>query len=62
LSKRRRLSRARGRRGYAAEVVLRLLVLKHVRHWSYAVLEREVRTNLLYRDFTRVGFAKMPDE
>jgi transposase, IS5 family len=61
LSKRRSLSRTRGRRGYAAEVVLRLLVLKHVRHWSYAVLEREVRTNLLYRNFTRVGFAKMPD-
>jgi IS5 family transposase len=40
---------------------LRLLVLKHARHWSYAVLEREVRANLVYRNFTRVGFAKMPD-
>jgi transposase, IS5 family len=61
LAKRRSLSRTRGRRGYTAEVVLRLLVLKHVRNWSYVVLEREVRTNLLYRNFTRVGFAKMPD-
>ena len=43
------------------EVVLRLLVLKHIRNWSYAVLEREVRANLVYRDFTRVGAAKMPD-
>jgi hypothetical protein len=42
-------------------VVLRLLILKHVRNWSYAVLEREVRANLVYRDFTRVGAAKMPD-
>ena len=38
-----------------------MLVLKHVRNWSYAVLEREVRANLVYRDFTRVGAAKMPD-
>jgi len=36
-------------------------VLKHIRNWSYAVLEREVRANLVYRDFTRVGGAKTPD-
>ena len=54
-------SRNRGRRGAPAEVVLRLLVLKHMRNWSYGVLEREVRANLVYRDFTRVGGAKMPD-
>jgi IS5 family transposase len=41
--------------------VLRLLVLKHMRNVSYAVLEREVRANLVYRDFTRVGAGKMPD-
>jgi transposase, IS5 family len=61
LAKRRRLSRTRGRKATPAEVVLRLLVLKHIRNWSYATLEREVRTNLLYRNFTRLGFAKMPD-
>jgi IS5 family transposase len=61
LAKRRRLSRTRGRKATPAEVVLRLLVLKHIRSWSYATLEREVRTNLLYRNFTRLGFAKMPD-
>jgi IS5 family transposase len=38
-----------------------LLILKHVRNWSYGVLEREVRANLVYRDFTRVGGAKTPD-
>src|SRR6266404_3897410 len=54
-------SRTRGRRGAPAEMVLRLLILKHVRNWSYEVLEREVRANLVYRDFTRVGGAKMPD-
>src|SRR5208282_6829168 len=61
LAKRHPQSRTRGRRGAPAEVVLRLLVLKHMRNWSYGVLEREVRANLVYRDFTRVGGAKMPD-
>ncbi len=54
-------SRTRGRRGAPAEMVLRLLVLKHVRNWSYATLEREVRGNLIYRDFTRIGGGKVPD-
>ena len=42
-------------------MVLRLLTLKHIRNWSYDALEREVRANLVYRDFTRVGGGKMPD-
>lgn len=61
LAKRSPKSRTRGRRGTPAEVVMRLLVLKHIRNWSYEVLEREVRANLVYRDFTRVGAAKAPD-
>src|SRR6266404_7587454 len=48
-------SRSRGRLGAPAEMVWRLLILKHIRNWSYGVLEREVRANLVYRDFTRVG-------
>jgi len=55
LARRSPKSRTRGRRGTPAEVVLRLLLLKHIRNWSYEVLEREVRANLVYRDFTRVG-------
>jgi len=54
-------SRTRGRPGTPAEVVLRLLLLKHLRNWSYRVLEREVRANLVYRQFTRVGAEKVPD-
>ena len=54
LARRHAKSRSRGRRGAPAEVVLRLLILKHIRNWSYQVLEREVRANLVYRDFTRV--------
>jgi IS5 family transposase len=61
LAKRHPKSRSRGRRAAPAEVVLRLLILKHIRNWSYGALEREVRANLVYRDFTRVGGAKMPD-
>ena len=61
LAKRHPRSRSRGRRGAPAEVVLRLLILKHVRNWSYETLAREGRANLVYRDFTRVGAAKMPD-
>jgi IS5 family transposase len=61
LAKRHPQSRSRGRRGAPADMVLRLLVLKHIRNWSYEVLEREVRANLVYRDFTHVGGAKTPD-
>ena len=61
LGKRHPKSRTRGRRGAPAEMVLRLLVLKHLRNWSYATLEREVRMNLVYRDFTRVGGGSVPD-
>jgi IS5 family transposase len=41
--------------------VLRLLLLKHVRHWSFDRLEREVQMNLAYRDFTSIGRGKVPD-
>ena len=61
LAKRHPKSRSRGRPAAPAEMVLRLLVLKHIRNWSYQVLEREVRPNLVYRDFTKVGAGKMPD-
>jgi len=60
-AKRHRKSRTRGRKQTPSEVVLRLLILKHARNWSYDVLEREVRANLVYRDFTRIGSQKVPD-
>jgi hypothetical protein len=45
----------------AAEIVLRMMLLKHIRNWSFRELEREVRPNLLYREFTRIGSGKVPD-
>jgi IS5 family transposase len=54
-------SRTHGRPGTPAEVGLRMLLLKHVRDWSFADLERETRGNLLYREFTRIGAEKVPD-
>src|SRR5215469_6156449 len=61
LAERHPQSQRRGRPGFPAEVVLRLLILKHARNWSYQALEREVRANLVYRDFTRIGAEKVPD-
>jgi len=54
-------SATRGRSQTPAEMVLRLLLLKHVRNWSFDTLEREVRMNLAYRDFARIGMGKVPD-
>ena len=54
-------SRTRGRPGATAEVILRLLVLKHIRDWSFEELEREVRANFVYRQFTHIGGGKVPD-
>ena len=61
LARRHPQSRTRGRLGAPADMVLRLLVLKHLRNWSYATMEREVRANLVYRAFTRIGGGKVPD-
>jgi IS5 family transposase len=46
LSRRHPRSKSRGRLGAPADMVLRLLILKHIRNWSYDVLDREVRANL----------------
>lgn len=54
-------SATRGRSQTPAEMALRLLLLKHVRNWSFDTLEREVKMNLAYRDFTRIGLGKVPD-
>lgn len=62
LSKRHKKSKTRGRPGTTAEVVLRMLLLKHMRDWSFEATTREVRANLVYREFTGVGGGKVPDD
>jgi IS5 family transposase len=54
-------SRRRGRLGTPADVVIRLLMLKHLFDWSYDDVEREVRANLVYRMFTRIDAGEVPD-
>ena len=54
-------SRRRGRPGTPAEVVIRMLILKHLFDWSYDDLEQEVRANLVYRAFTRIDADEVPD-
>jgi IS5 family transposase len=61
LRRRHPQSGTRGRKGTPAEVAMRMLVLKHMRNWSFEIVEREVRANLVYREFTHVGAEKVPD-
>ena len=62
MAKRCRKSKTRGRPGTTAEIILRMMLLKHFRDWSFADLTREVRANLVYREFTRIGGGKVPDD
>ncbi len=55
-------SSRKGRYGTPAEVVLRMLVLKHVRQWSYEALCREVAGSLVYRRFCRIDAGRVPDD
>jgi len=54
-------SQYRGRLGTPAEVVLRMLVLKHLYDWSFDECEREVRGSLVYRAFCRIDCERVPD-
>jgi IS5 family transposase len=50
-----------GREGIAPDRMLRSLVLKHIKGWSYRELHRELRASLLYRRFTRFYEDPIPD-
>jgi transposase, IS5 family len=62
LTKRHQESARTGRPSTPAEIVLRMLVLKHLRGWSYEQLEWEVTGNFVYRRFCRIDAGKVPDE
>jgi IS5 family transposase len=50
-----------GRQGIAPDRLLRCVVLKHLKGWSYRQLPRELRVSLLYRRFTRFYEDPIPD-
>lgn len=50
-----------GRNGMAPDRVLPCCVLKHLKGWSFRELERELRSNLIYRRFTRFDADVTPD-
>ena len=61
LERRRPGSRKKGRPGTPADVVLRMLVLKHLYDWSFDECEREVRGSLVWRAFCRIDCETVPD-
>jgi transposase, IS5 family len=61
LAQRHPESQRRGRLGTPADVVLRMLVLKHLHDWSFDECEREVRGSLVYRAFCRIDGERVPD-
>src|SRR5437870_7684022 len=50
-----------GRPSIAPDRLLRCVILKHLRGWSFRQLERELRASLLYRRFTRFYEDPIPD-
>jgi AhpD family alkylhydroperoxidase len=61
LAQRHPQSQRRGRLGTPADVVLRMLVLKHLHDWSFDECAREVRGSLVYRAFCRIDGERVPD-
>jgi IS5 family transposase len=51
-----------GRPSTPVEVILRLLVIKHLHGWSYAQTERWVNDSLVLRQFCRVYLRSVPDD
>jgi transposase, IS5 family len=54
-------SQRTGRTTIAPDRLLRCCVLKHVKGWSFRALERELRSNLIYRQFTHFDAEATPD-
>jgi transposase, IS5 family len=62
LAKRSPQTAVHGRHSTPAEVILRLLVVKHLYDWSYQETEERVRDSLVLRWFTRSYFCRVPDD
>src|SRR5438876_6474714 len=51
-----------GRHSTPVEVLLRLLIVKHLHQWSYQDTEEQVDQNLILRWFCRLYWAPVPDD
>src|SRR5467141_3162461 len=61
LAKRSPRSTRTGRRGITPDRLLRCCVMKHMKGWSFRDLERELRSNLVYRRFTHFDAEVTPE-
>ena len=61
LAARSPLSERTGRTGIPPDRLLRCCVMKHLKGWSFRDLERELRSNLVYRRFTHFDAEVTPD-
>src|SRR5215469_1272279 len=59
--KRYRSTLVHGRHSTPVEVLLRMLILKHLYQWSYKETEGRVKDSLVLRWFCRVAFHAVPD-
>lgn len=57
---RRTNSKTCGRGSHPVEVILRLIILKHLKSWRLRDTIEEVKYNFAYRKFTRLYFEKVP--
>jgi transposase, IS5 family len=62
LARRHPHSTATGRPSTPVEVLLRLLIVKHLYGWSYEETERFVADSIILRQFVRVYLAPVPDD
>src|SRR6266851_3058352 len=62
LSRRAPKSLIRGRHSTPVEVVLRMLVVRHLYDWTYAETEQFVGDSLVLRQFCRLYLAPSPDD
>ena len=62
LGKRYRLTLVHGRHSTPVEVILRLLICKHLYQWSYQETVQRVADSLVLRWFSRMYFETVPDE
>ena len=60
--KRHRFTLVHGRHSTPVEVILRMLMLKHLYQWSYQETEDQVDQNLILRWFCRLYWAPVPDD